>query len=82
MENSVIFTNPFYLALLLCAAFLWLWSHRKKNKIIPVLSYLIAVAVMTMGALNGAGYEELLIIALAFALSGIISYDGESEDRK
>ena len=82
MENCVIFTNSVYVVLLAVAALLWLWSHRKRNRIIPVISYLMAIAVMTFGALNGAGYEELIIIALAFALSGVITYNGEREDGK
>ena len=82
MENSVIFSNPVFLIPLIIAALLWLWSHRKKNKVIPVISYLTAIAVMVFGALNGAGYEELIIIALAFALSGVIEYNGEREDGK
>lgn len=82
MENSVIFSNPLFLIPLAIAAFLWLWSHRKKNKVIPIISYLITTAVMVFGALNKAGYDELLVIALAFALSGVITYNGEREDGK
>ena len=57
MENSVIFSNPLLLIPLIIAALLWLWSHRKKNKVMPVISYLIATAVMVFGALNkGLGF--------------------------
>lgn len=82
MSNCVILSNPFYVAILLCAAFLWLWSHGKKNKIIPIVSCLAVILVMTAGALGGAGYNELILISLAFALSGIIRYDGGREDGK
>lgn len=82
MENSVIFSNPLYLIPLIAAALLWLWSHRKKNRIIPLISCLTVIAVTTFGALNGAGYDELIIVALSFALSGIITYNGERWDGK
>lgn len=80
--ESVIFTNAIYLLPLLMAMLIWLWSIKIKSKILPVISYLIAIAVMVFGALDGAGYQELIIIALAFALCGIITYDGEKEAEK
>ena len=79
---SVIFSDPLLLILLLLAAVLWLWSIKIKNKILPLISYALATVVMIIGALNGADYQELIIIALAFALTGIITYNGEKEAEK
>ena len=80
--ESVIFTDPLLLILLLLAAVIWLWSVKIKSKILPIISYVIATAVMILGALKGADYQELIIIAVAFALAGIITYDGEKEAQK
>lgn len=80
--ESVIFDSPVLLIMLLIAAIMWLWSVKIKGKLLAIAAYLLALSVLVLGALLGAGYNELIIISLLFALGGIITYNGNKEAEK
>lgn len=80
--ESVIFDSPVLLIMLLIAAIMWLWSVKIKGKLLAIAAYLLALLVLVLGALLGAGYNELIIISLLFALGGIITYNGNKEAEK
>ncbi|MBR3750153.1 MAG: hypothetical protein IKK58_00105 [Clostridia bacterium] len=80
--ESVIFDSPVLLIMLLIAAIMWLWSVKIKGKALAIAAYLLALLVLVLGALLGAGYNELIIISLLFALGGIITYNGNKEAEK
>jgi len=81
MADTVILSNPPLLIALCAVLCLWIFSAKKRSGILSAISYLCLTAIMIVGVLNGADYEELVTILLAFTLPGVIVYGKRGEDK-
>ena len=81
MADTVFLSNPPLLIALAAILCLWIFSAKKRSGILSVISCLLLTAIMIVGVLNGADYEELVTILLAFTLPGVIVYGKRGEGK-
>lgn len=82
MADLVLLGNPYFLIVLAADLLLWITGAKKHSLALTLPAVLVFIAILTLGALHGAGYEELTVVLLAFIIPGVIAYDGHTEAKK